>query len=303
MSTRSFVGTVNADKTFRARYVHSDGYPTGVGETLAALIALHGVEETLRVVTEEHYGWSNLNAYAPDITNVRADSEAAYDTPAFQASLFRGKYAIYGDGRFENIPGYGIAYTTKDNQSSPDDWITGTLGEPLSRGMWTEWGYLIDTEAETLTVVEIGVGDEVEPVVTVPLAEAVEDYDWSVVECGADYSRCSHYAWFHFEDIPEESRRLATRQWLGEEPLTPDYATGVVFEGKTYSLTGGGMDASLFRSHEVPQRVVNGLRGGWLASARAEDGEEVYVRTKTAKGNVPSGLTFDYPPTKVSLLV
>jgi hypothetical protein len=112
MSTRSFIGTIK-DREYRGRYVHNDGYPSHMGETLAELLARRfngqgvdaAVAELLAVLTEQHYGWSLI--------------QFGYNEP-----LGVG----YDDGRFELVPGIGRAYTTHRNQSSPEDWVTGIIG-------------------------------------------------------------------------------------------------------------------------------------------------------------------------------
>lgn len=102
MGTRSAVGTLNEAGEFKGRYIHWDGYPGGVGDDLAQLVERDGAEKVLKVLTEDHYGWSNLDL-SGDI------------------KLSPG----YDDGRFEVVEGYGIAYTTFQDQSGPDEWVNG----------------------------------------------------------------------------------------------------------------------------------------------------------------------------------
>lgn len=93
----------------KGRYVHSDGYPSGVGVELLRLLNEHGYEKTMRTLVDEHYGWSSLGK----------DSE-----------LGPG----YDDGRFVVVPDYGVAYTTVNGQSSSDNYTE--LGD-------CEWTYLV----------------------------------------------------------------------------------------------------------------------------------------------------------------
>lgn len=94
MSTRSFVGTVTNDGKIRARYVHSDGYPTGMGPALAALIERDGLKVALTTIAG-HPGWSGLAADNPDIFAVEPDPDAPFDSAAYRSSLFAkgGAYA------------------------------------------------------------------------------------------------------------------------------------------------------------------------------------------------------------------
>lgn len=142
MSTRSVVAAADGDAWTRGRYVHSDGYPDGVGRTLWTLVARDGVEAVLRVITEEHYGWSNLHASQPDIKGVRVSPKATFGTYEYgspqQVALVLRKGGMYGDGRFGNVPGYGIAYTTHQGQSNADKWVE------FNGDNWgTEWAYAL----------------------------------------------------------------------------------------------------------------------------------------------------------------
>lgn len=120
MSTRSAVGTL-VNGQFKGRYVHFDGYPDGVGAALRKIIDRDGVTKALRVITEENYGWSSLNG---------SDDQ----------ELERG----YHDGRFKAVPGYGVAYTEVDGQSSPEQWIENA-------GEWgTEYIYVIMPSGEVV---------------------------------------------------------------------------------------------------------------------------------------------------------
>ena len=122
MGTRSVVAV--RDKggvAWKGRYVHWDGYPDGVGAAVAEIVKRDGVETAVRTLLEEHYGWSTVNA-EPNV------------------SLTQG----YDDGRFVAVPGYGVAYTTKQGQSSPDEWYRF----PLSKDdcVWIEWVHVIEPD-------------------------------------------------------------------------------------------------------------------------------------------------------------
>jgi hypothetical protein len=115
MGTRSVVA-VQQDDSFKGRYIHWDGYPSGVGEQLLAIIKRDGVERAREVLLGEHYGWSNL-----DFTQKDGPLRFGLD-----------------DGRFTAVQGYGVAYTTFKGQSSVDDWITNDGDD------WgTEWAYIL----------------------------------------------------------------------------------------------------------------------------------------------------------------
>lgn len=125
MGTRSVLAIPQGDG-WKGRYCHWDGYPSWNGLRLLDLVARDGVEQVRKVLTEDHYGWSNL-----DLT-VDADTELG---------------AGMDDGRFAIVSGYGRAYTTEQGQSDPEEWITHDGDD------WgTEWAYVLgDTH---LTVLE-----------------------------------------------------------------------------------------------------------------------------------------------------
>lgn len=113
MSTRSIIAIPQGD-SWKGRYCHSDGYPTWNGRTLWALVQRDGLDTVRRVLTEDHYGWSSI------------DGEGT-----------GGLAAGHADGRFVKVPGFGTAYTTKQGQSSADDWLTPTQTND------TEWFYVL----------------------------------------------------------------------------------------------------------------------------------------------------------------
>ena len=135
MGTRSVVA-FPTDGGFKGRYIHWDGYPTGVGATLLMIVQRDGVEQALRVLTEENYGWSGLDDDAPaEFETVTHDQRQAFVAE-------HGRYPISdpgdGDGRFRLVEDYGTAYTTVSGQSSEDEWITDT-GDDCG----TEWAYVV----------------------------------------------------------------------------------------------------------------------------------------------------------------
>lgn len=98
MSTRSIISEPHGDG-FRGRYCHSDGYPYYVGKELHALVQRDGVDKVRQTLIHDRYGWSSLGADKTELPE-------------------------WADNRFVLVPGYGVAYTTEQGQSSPDDWNT-----------------------------------------------------------------------------------------------------------------------------------------------------------------------------------
>jgi hypothetical protein len=128
MSTRATVAEPHGD-SWRGRHTHSDGYPTGRGRALWALVARDGLETVRQTIIHDHYGWSFIDPDMPSFEGVKPNRDAEFGTPEHGAYLY-GPDGIYGDGRFVIVPGYGVAYTTAGPeqgvahgpQSSEDDW-------------------------------------------------------------------------------------------------------------------------------------------------------------------------------------
>jgi hypothetical protein len=57
MSTRSVIAVPYGD-SWRGRYHHSDGYPSGLGAELFRLVNEQGLEWTRTTLTKKHTGWS-----------------------------------------------------------------------------------------------------------------------------------------------------------------------------------------------------------------------------------------------------
>jgi hypothetical protein len=117
MGTRSIIAIPEGKTGFRGRYCHWDGYPQGVGHALRSIVLRDGMEEAIRTLIIDNYGWSTVNAGAKQALDTTND-----------------------DGRFVPVPGYGIAYTTKDGQSSPDSWLT------RKEESWCEWAYVLHSD-------------------------------------------------------------------------------------------------------------------------------------------------------------
>lgn len=107
MSTRSVI-TRTPGKP--GRYVHHDGYPTGVGASLFRIVKRDGIRKARRVLTAEHFGWSSVD----DTTTADFHNDPE---------------------RFVLVPGYGVAYSAAEHL---DEWA-----EPVDS---EEWGYTLGSE-------------------------------------------------------------------------------------------------------------------------------------------------------------
>lgn len=301
MSTRSIIARPEANgDTWKGRYCHSDGYPTWMGARLWALVYRDGLEAVVKVLTETHCGWSSINEDRIDLTGVKAfrgrfgsPGYPEHGTPERTATDWRQSY---NNGCFENVPGYGIAYTTTKppfgspqepyQQVTEDEWFTpDDLADTDTVWLYvlSEGGLIVALTAEAAKGGTIGIfpWDAPEP-------------DWDIVECGADFERCPHYASVHFPDIPEESKRLDTTKWLGREPLDVSDAVGYVVKGVAYKPTGSG--------HR--ERIGNDYGNRWFESCEDPSGNRVDLpvwESSSGDRKLLRGVKAIYPPTYAQL--
>ena len=122
MSTRSVIA-VKTPKGWRGRYCQNNGYPTGNGAELVAIVTREGYKAAVKQLTKDRYGWAHLD------TDTAADDDQR--VPA-------------GD-RFVAVAAYGVAYTTVDGMSEESDWIT-------NRGIsgMLAWAYALDPQGVTV---------------------------------------------------------------------------------------------------------------------------------------------------------
>lgn len=120
MSTRSAVAEVYGD-SWRGRYIHSDGYPAGVGASLWALVKREGAKKVRQTAIDDSpYGWSYLIADEDELTGYHATED-----------------------RFEAVKSYGCRYT--ENQGGPATYVRP------DDASWCEWAYVIsDTHLTVL---------------------------------------------------------------------------------------------------------------------------------------------------------
>lgn len=238
MSTRSVVAKQVGDG-WAGKYVHCDGYPKGMIPVLRALVARDGLDEVLKNVVEDGNGWSFLRPEQVDISHIRVPHNATwrtydYASPKQQALAFRDSYS---DGRFINVPGYGVSYTSE--QAGPDPWYdseTGADSDAAFAYILTKTGirsYVNGGMAEGSVWEETGVFP-FEP-------SADDDRRFDEAECGVGYSRCGHYAWAHFPEVDHNSR-ISTRYYLGTE-------TELTFRDAMAVLLPSGKQARLQGSH------------------------------------------------------
>jgi len=79
--------------------------------------------------------------------------------------------------------------------------------------------------------------------------DSASETNWTHIECGENYERCSHYASFHFpESRGTVMERLGTAKFLGRAPMERHDAIAYVLNGIRYKTTGCGFRGG-YRGH------------------------------------------------------
>lgn len=254
MSTNAIVAYAPEPETrdWTGVYHHYDGYPTGLGRTLHRLCRERfaaDADALGRYTTREHSSWSFI-----------ADPDGEHGV-----CYCHGEHA--------------------DTTSSPARYRPADLADD---GVLTfiEWAYVIEPER---LIVLAPVERAFKPVGHVAWAEDPTDQQWTHIECGEHFERCTHYAWAHF-DVPDEAKRLPTAKWLGHEPLDPvQDAIGWRLPNGTLARRGGYAYAGSYR----------GRPRGWYESVALPDGtsRELRVCQGERHRRLRGDLAPVYPPT------
>lgn len=299
MSTRSVVARPTGGEAWRGRYVHSDGAPTSMVPRLRTLFGNfdRDYERMMTHLLEEHSHWSYIGgdpSYPTDFVEYRdrpqseqfLDADGECDIDAFREAL-----------RPFTDRNMCLCHRADDDEPlDRDDYYVNT--DDLD-GTWTpEWAYVL-TEAgmsvwrSTDRTMIGGAG----PWLLVRFVRWDDEaVDLGVIECGAQYEYCNHYAWFHDESakvFPFD--RLNMRQWMGHEPIGEDFedARQVRVNGlRVWNLTGSG---GRRRTNTYP-----GYGPQWDASVVDPDDEnnrsELCIALVYKKGvRIPKGIELIYP--------
>ena len=245
MSTRAIVARALPDGGWEGHQVHANGMPTSLGKTVHGLFGHFGSPEAMgEFFVNTHQGFLQVD----DITDVRVEG-----TPAAQRPDFNTDEAAYRAWQRSTIADSGPAdgsrwppYTHRDIGTDDGPWDI-------------RWLYVIEPDG---LAVHLG-HPTFERVGLCPWGQEITDTEWQVLECGEDFERCGHYAWVHFPDMPEESRRLSTSAYLGRDPLRHHDAIALIVDGQRLELTGSG---------GRERRGAGEYGDRWLSCVRHPDG-------------------------------
>jgi len=280
MSTRSVIARIGEHEgQFRGRYVHADGYPTGMGPTLWT--ALHGHFKNdlsamlVHLIDARHAqaGWSALVGkdfrLKPGYTWQKATADGAkYEVYSKRPDYLRPQCFAGRAGESAYL------FTEKDLEDGTD----------------IEWLYVFDETERKLFSRDVSAKEDV-AVIDLDGGEP----DWSKIECGENLERCGHYGWVH--GLTPKTSNLSTQTWLERRPFDLHDAIAFVVNGKRLKTSGSGGDAD-FLSRTYATRFPSGT---WVQSVIAGNGRrlEVPVAKRTQEGFAPlPGVQWVMPPTK-----
>lgn len=269
MSTRSVIARIGEHEgEFSGVYVHSDGYPTGRGPLLFQMIREEfkgDLKAALRFIIDEHpAGWSSL-------------------IPEYRACFCHPR-------RAKNRTDFKNRQPEPPQEFSHKNVVKGDTD--------VEWLYIFDEEQNRLYIHDVR--NDAESIVELADGEPTKE-QWTAIECGENFERCSHYAWAH--GLAPKTCNLSTQTWLGRRPFDFNDVVAFVINGKRWTSTGSGGSSEFYstpiaRQHgftkHFPPRT-------WIASVKSRNGRrmDVPVAKVTKDGYEPlAGVVWIYPPTK-----
>jgi hypothetical protein len=278
VSTRGIIARTGANEgEFVGRYHHWDSNPVSLGKTLWALYHGHfkkDLGKMLATLLDKHpAGWSTINRkdfnLKPGYTNTRQRPEGMALDKWFQQPLNRRPQCYCHGDRHEQVS----VFTQKD----------------LEKGTDIEWLYAFDENQKRLHIRDVGNDAEI----NVELEG--REPNWHVIECGENFERCTHYAWYH--NLVPKTCNLSTQAWLGNRPLEFHDAAAYIIDGKRYLATGSGGNGDYLRrmtGQDFPSSV-------WIATVQAGNGKRINlpVANIISGGYTPyKGVIWVFPPTK-----
>ncbi len=204
MSTRSVIARpFNGGWT--GVYCHSDGYPTN---------QVAAIRRIMRDVHSSHTMGTRDALLARSWEFLPAEH---MEQRLIDSYLNRPEYEV--------LPGYGIALASKIKVSSKDD--------PFG----LEWAYVLHhTGIDVHACLDGGWTF----IATVRWSDPAPNL--TAIECGSDWSRCSHMAFAH--DKRARHTNYGMRVWIGQDPTTYAMdAKWVVINERRRALTGSGYAA------------------------------------------------------------
>jgi hypothetical protein len=302
MSTRSIIARATGEGTFKGVYHHWDGYPTGLGKYLTKILADpfgNDLPRMLDTLIDEHpAGWSTILAkdfsLEPGYTweNVNHPSSEGLTDAEYHKAM--EAYRAMPDMRRPQCYCHGARREEAQTLTERDD-------------PGAEWAYVFEEEERVLHVCHRAkhsqngehFWDDVGRIELDDTSEA----NWTHIECGENYERCRHYAWFHFPDLRGTAvDRLGTAKFLGREPMQRHDAIAYILNGIRYQTTGCRFRGGYARPANIPtafRRFIHDSRY-WFEDVIGPNGGRIAIPVSVSveKAERPCcGITWIFPPT------
>ncbi len=302
MSTRSIIARATGEGTFKGVYHHWDGYPTGLGKYLTEILAHpfdHDLPRMLHTLIDQHpAGWSTILgkdfSLAPGYTweNVSHPSCEGLSDAEYQAAM--EAYRATPDMRRPQCYCHGARREESQTLTERDD-------------AGAEWAYIFEEEERVLHVCHRAKHPQSgeyfwDDVGRIELDDASET-NWTHIECGENYERCRHYAWFHFPELRGTAvDRLSTAKFLGREPMQHHDAIAYILDGIRYKATGCGFRGGYTLHANIPaafSRFIHDSRY-WFEDVIGPEGKRIAIPVSVSVENTARpccGVTWIFPPT------
>lgn len=302
MSTRSIIARATGEATFQGVYHHWDGYPTGLGKYLTEILVgpfAGDLPRMLRTLIDEHpAGWSTI---------VHKDFTL---TPGYTWEKVKHP-SCEGKGDAEYCVAMEV-YRAMPDVRRPQCYCHGERSEeaqPFTERDDTdaEWAYVFEEEERVLHVCYRAKRPESgecywNDAGRVELDNASET-NWTHIECGDNYERCSHYAWFHFPELKGTAlERLGTAKYLGREPMQRQDAIAYVLNGIRFQSTGCGFRGGYSGRANISPKFRRFLHDSryWFEEVAGPDGARMALPVSISDENEERpccGVTWVLPPT------
>lgn len=325
MSTRGIVA-VGTKRDWKGTYNHSDSYPTGLGkEMYERIIRERLTGKTLAEIGHDVLSFDSWSSYTSggvcQFCGKMAGSPHSYSGGITE-------YALHKELKTESELREYFSSTPHATHKSIESNVQEILKlrETVARTgytdpdakyhqhceieYWTaadtdagiEWIYVIDPPADRIHVLTShGVAKGAKRT-----HKHVGDLrfdmapNFPVLECGAEFERCVHYAWAHFPEA--ERTNYGTREYMGKEKPRFSSASAVIIKGRRYARTGSGFTGGIAGSiGKYYDSYGDHFREGiWYEHLKDEQGREAILPVARQHGfrNVPlHNMQVVYPPT------
>ncbi|BDZ52728.1 hypothetical protein GCM10025867_49690 (plasmid) [Frondihabitans sucicola] len=298
MSTRTYIGQADMKTaTWNAVYVHMDGNPLSILPTLGAFLArtgsVDGVMGLLTTGGATH--WSSINHEQIDPADYFPVKPEWAKAPFRSNERRAWNWFQYQDGTSEiAVGGVGVNFHV-DGIEAPSGTLHEGRTESENAPSDAEWAYIF-TSTELVILMPKAFMEEntMIEVDRVPLADlaTLSPERMAEINYGPEFERTNPYAWAIDSTVPEGSRNLTARTWLGLDPLTPDDATGLRYgkSGMFYKFTGSSTSDGRTRT----------------VTTETADGRRVDIKLPLVDWSLksaPKGAEFVYPATKFDMVV